>query len=129
MLHQQAGRDRGRHRLVQRVECGHAFAQLDPQGLDVLQAEVPAEDGGLGQGLLRLVGNVTGPTRDERANRRRNQAVGVLRERPRPVDLLDHPRVAIRVGEFLDDERNAFGLRVHGGRARRVDLPGEDLAE
>ena len=94
-------------------------SSFDPE-LDlaqVLQAEVPAEHGGLGEQRLGLVRQVRGAARDQRLDRRGHQSFGVAREPPRAVDLLDHPALAVRARHLLDDERHTFGLRVHHGGA------------
>ena len=68
-----------------------------------------------------------GPSLDQRANRRGHQAVDVRSERPHAVDLLDHPVVAVRVRELLDDERHAFCLGMDGRGARAVDLAAQEM--
>jgi hypothetical protein len=117
---QRLGKDRGTARLLVCPE-----AQFDR--MEILEAEAPAEDGGVGEVLLRLVGQPGGAALDQRAHGGREQALGVSRERPRPVDLLDHPHLAVAPGELLDDEGDALRLSVHGRRAREIDLPAEDL--
>ena len=129
VLHEEAGSHRGRHGLLQRVERGLALPQLDAESLQVLQAEVPPQDGGLAQRHLRRLGHVGRSARDEGSDRGRDKALGVLRQRPCAVDLLDHRGVAVGVGELLHDERDAFGLGVHGRRAGRVDLAPEHMPE
>ena len=75
------------------------------------------------------VGQPGSPALDQRAHRRREQARGVLGERPHAVELLDHPQVSVRPRELFDDEGDALRLRVHRRRAREVDLPAEHLLD
>jgi hypothetical protein len=96
---------------------------------EISEAEAPAEDRRVGQVLLRVGGQPRGAALDQRAHRGRQQPVGVSRERPRSVDLLDQSSVAVRPGQLLDDERDALGLRVHRRAARWVDLASEDLLD
>ena len=101
--------------------------QLDPP--QVLQAEAPTEDRGVGQILLGLVRQAGSTALDQRAHTGRKQTGGVSHERPHSVDLLDQARLAIRPSELLHDERNTLRLRVHRRRTREVDLPAEDLLD
>ena len=127
VLGQQPGGDGRRERVGERV--GVRRRLVVHAGLDlaeILEAEPPAEDGGVGQQRLRLVGQMCGAPRDERAHRRRHEPLGVAREPPHAVDLLHHAAVAVGARHLLDDERDALGLRVHDGRAGLVDRTAED---
>ena len=127
---QQAGANRG---LEQRREVLGArwlvVAGAALQLVQVLQAEAPAEDGGLGQGGLRRIREVSGAARDHRAHRGGHHPLGVARERPHPVDLLDQAAVSIRLRHLADDERHALCLGVHRRGARRMHRRAEQLFE
>ena len=130
MLGQQAGGDGRRERAGERVgvRCGlvvHAGLDL----AEILEAEPPAEDRGVGEQRLRLIGQVRGAPGDERPHRRGHEPLGVAREPPHAVDLLDHAAVAVGARHLLDDERDALGLRVHDRRAGLVDRTAEDRGD
>ena len=131
VLEEEARLGGGRQRLGE--HRGAAVFLVRPQPhldrVEILEAEAPAEDGGVGEVLLRLVGQPGGPALDQRAHRRREQARGVLGERPHAVDLLDHPHLPVRPGELFHDEGDSLRLRVHRRRAREVDLPAEHLLD
>ena len=58
-----------------------------------------------------------------------HQSFRVAGQPPDAVDLLDHPAVAVRARHLLDDERHTLGLRMHDGRAARVDRAAEDRGD
>ena len=129
MLEEEARPDGGRQGLGEHRGAAVFLVRPEPHldRVEILEAEAAAEDGGVGEVLLRLVGQPGGPALDQRAHRRREQARGVLGERPRAVDLLDHPQLPVRPGELFHDEGDTLRLRVHRRRARDVDLPAEHL--
>ncbi len=127
VLGQQPRRDGRRQGFGELLGLGRrpVHAELDlPQ---VLQAEPPAQDRRDGQQRLRGLGQLRRAPRDQRLHRGRNQPIGVAGEGPDPVDLLDHPVLAVGERHLLDDERDSLGLRVHHRRARCVDRTAEHL--
>ena len=126
-LHQQTRRDRRRQRFGERLRLARRVVDSQAHLVEVLQTEAPAQDGGLGERDLRLLGEPGAATRDQRPHRGRHHALRVLREPPHAVDLLDHPAVAVRGGHLLDDERDSLCLRVHDGGAGGVDRSTEHL--
>ena len=96
---------------------------------EVLQAEVTTEHRRDGEQRLRLLGQVRGASRDERPDRGGHHPLGVARQVPGPVDLLDQPPVPVRLRHRLDDEGHALGLGVHHRHAACVDRASEGLPE
>lgn len=129
VLHEQAGGHGRRHRFGERLQARLCVVDPELDLAQVLQAEVSSQHGRLGEGRLRIVGEVRRPPRDQRSDGRRHQPFGVAGQRPDAVDLLDHPPVAVRVRHLLDDERDALRLRVHRRGARGVHGTAEDLLQ
>ena len=129
VFEEEARPDGGRQRLGEHRGAAVFLVRPEPHldRVEILEAEAAAEDCGISEVLLRLVGQPGGPALDQRAHRRREQARGVLGERPRAVDLLDHSQLAVRPGELFHDEGDTLRLGVHRRRARDVDLPAEHL--
>ena len=88
---QQAGgdgwRERGREVLGRHV----LFVDAELDLAEVLQAEVAPEHGRHGERVLGVLGQTRRPARDQRSDGGGHEALGVARERPHAVDLLDHP--------------------------------------
>ena len=102
VLEEEARQDGGRQRPGEHRGAALLLVRPEPHfdRVEILEAEAAAEDGGVGEVLLRLVGQPGGAALDQRAHRRREQARGVLGERPRAADLLDHPHLPVRLGQL-----------------------------
>ena len=129
VLGQQAGRDGRGKRLGELLRIGRRPVHPELDLPEVLQAEPSAQDRRDGQQRLRLIGELRRAPRDQRLHRGRNQPLGVARQRPDPVDLLDHPVLAVGERHLFDDERDAFGLPVHHRGAGCVDRTAEHLRQ
>ncbi len=129
VLDEQARGHGRRERCRQFLEAHLLLVHAEPDLAQVLEAEVASEHGRLGERGLGVLGEVGGAARDQRSDRRGDEAFGVAGKRPDAVDLLDHPAVAVGVRHLLDDERDALGLPVHRGGARRAHGPAEELLQ
>ncbi len=109
------------------LASGPVHPQLDLA--EVLQAEVTAEHRREGEERRRLLGQVGGSARDECADRRGHHPLGVARQVPGAVDLLDQPLVAVGLRHRLDDEGHPLGLGVHHHHVAGVNGSAERLAE
>ena len=124
MLDEQARRDGRRQRLRRAPPAAlPALTEMQLDRAQILEAEAPPQDRRVREILLGVIRQPGGAALDQRSHRRRQQAIGVSRERPHAVDLLDEAGVPIRAGQLLDDERNALGLRVHRRGAPEVTFP------
>ena len=129
VLGQQSRRDGRRQGFGELLGVGRRPVHAELDLAQVLQAEPPSQDRRDGQQRLRRIGQLRRPPRDQRLHRRGHQPLGVAGQGPDAVDLLDHPALAVGERHLLDDERDALGLRVHHGRARRVDRTAEHLGQ
>ena len=129
VLDEQARRDGRRQGLGELLGTGRGPVHAELDLAQVLQAEPPSQDRRDGQERLRIVRQLHRPPRDQRLHRGGHQSLGVPRKRPDAVDLLDQAALAVGERHLLDDERDAFGLRVHHGRARCVDRTAEHLGQ
>ena len=129
MLEQQPRRDRRLEFLLQGGDVTLLVAERQLDLPEILETEMPSEDGRLGERGLRLLRESPGPPRDQRLHGLRDESLRLAAERPHAVDLLDHPGLAIRPRELLEDERNPLRLAVDRRRARRVDPAAEHLLQ
>ena len=66
---------------------------------------------------------------DERPDGGGHEPCRVATEPPFAIDLLQRPGLAVGPGDLLDDERDAFGLDVHGRRRGGFDRTAEHAFE
>ena len=129
VLDEQPRRDSWRQDLGELLGLGRGPVHAELDLAQILQAEPPTEDRRDGQERLRVVRELHRPPRDQRLHGGRHEPLSVPGQRPDAVDLLDQPPFAIRERHLLDDERNAFGLRVHHRRPGRVDRSAQHLRQ